>query len=106
VEGFDITFLEASARGKIVIGSDSGGIPDAIEDGLSGFLIKPGDDTHLADLLDEILSEPEKFDHMRQYAKKRAIEEFDWDIIIDRTIEIISRRLQSSSAPERTGQAP
>jgi glycosyltransferase involved in cell wall biosynthesis len=60
-------------------------------------LIKPGDDAGLADLLDQIFSEPEKYDHIRQTARMRAIEEFDWDKIIDRTIEIISQRLDGGN---------
>ncbi len=97
VEGFGITFLEAAAMGKIVIGTDSGGIPDAIEDGRSGFLIRPGDDEQLADLLDRIFSQPEIFEPMREFARKRAIEQFDWDIRVDHTLEIVSRCLQAGT---------
>jgi len=47
-EGFGITFLEANACECPVIGSNAGGIPDAIEDGLSGFLIQPDDVSSLS----------------------------------------------------------
>lgn len=39
-EGFGIVFLEANACGKPVIGGRAGGVPDAIEDGVSGLLVE------------------------------------------------------------------
>src|SRR5207245_1650488 len=41
VEGFGISIVEASASGLPVIGSRSGGIPEAIRDGETGFLVEP-----------------------------------------------------------------
>jgi phosphatidylinositol alpha-1,6-mannosyltransferase len=38
-EGFGLMFLEAGACGKAVIGGKAGGVPDAIEDGKTGFLV-------------------------------------------------------------------
>lgn len=38
VEGFGIVYLEANAIGKFVIGAKTGGVPDAIQDGVTGFL--------------------------------------------------------------------
>lgn len=49
VEGFGIVFLEAGLRGLPVIASLSGGIPDAVIDGKTGWLVTPGD-------VDEIVS--------------------------------------------------
>lgn len=40
-EGFGIVFLEAAACGKPSIGGDSGGIPDAIKNGVTGWLVPP-----------------------------------------------------------------
>jgi len=43
VEGFGIVFLEAGACGKAAIGTLSGGIPEAVIDGVTGILVNPSD---------------------------------------------------------------
>lgn len=53
VEGFGIVFLEAGFMGKPVIGGSSGGVPDAVHDGETGYLVD-GNDTH--DIAEKILT--------------------------------------------------
>jgi glycosyltransferase involved in cell wall biosynthesis len=95
VEGFGITFIEAGAMGVIVIGSNTGGISDAVEGGKTGFLIRPGDEKQLAGILDEIFTNPEKFEGMRRYARMRAISHFNWDSHATRMLEAIEEGLQT-----------
>jgi 1,4-alpha-glucan branching enzyme len=45
---FPLVVLEAKAKGKVVIGSDSGGLPEMIEHGVDGFLQDPADVEGLA----------------------------------------------------------
>jgi phosphatidylinositol alpha-1,6-mannosyltransferase len=58
VEGLGIVYLEASATGLPVIGGDSGGAPDAILDGETGYVVRdvPG----VAKRLVELLGDPAK----------------------------------------------
>ena len=49
VEGLGIVYLEASATGLPVVGGDSGGAPDAILDGETGYVVPGRDVTALAD---------------------------------------------------------
>ena len=54
-EGFGITFLEANACGKPVIGTRVGGIPDAIENGKNGYIIKPNSCNELKKIIIKLL---------------------------------------------------
>jgi L-malate glycosyltransferase len=48
-EGFGLVLLEAMRAGLPVIATASGGPPDFVEDGRTGFLVRPGDESALAD---------------------------------------------------------
>ena len=58
VEGLGIVYLEASATGLPVIGGDSGGAPDAILDGETGYVVNGA--TTVAKRVAELLSDPAK----------------------------------------------
>jgi phosphatidylinositol alpha-1,6-mannosyltransferase len=58
VEGLGIVYLEASATGLPVIGGDSGGAPDAILDGETGYVVH--DAPGVAARITELLSDPAK----------------------------------------------
>jgi glycosyltransferase involved in cell wall biosynthesis len=49
--------MEAFARGRGVVGSRAGGIPDIVEDGVTGILVPPGDPEALAQALMRVLSD-------------------------------------------------
>lgn len=76
VEGLGIVYLEASAAGLPVIGGDSGGAPDAIAEGESGYVVPGRDVAALAARLTELLSDPAKARAMGE--KGRAWVERDW----------------------------
>ncbi|MFN2627197.1 MAG: glycosyltransferase, partial [Gaiellaceae bacterium] len=49
--------MEAFCRGRPVVGSRAGGIPDVVEDGVNGLLVPPGDPHALAAALVRVLSD-------------------------------------------------
>jgi glycosyltransferase involved in cell wall biosynthesis len=56
-EGLPVSLLEAMAAGVPVIASPTGGVPEAVVDGVSGFLVAPGDSVALSRLLRKLLLE-------------------------------------------------
>jgi len=59
-EGFGITIIEAMAMSKPVVGSKVGGIPEIIEDGITGILVPPADVEALASAIADLIECPEK----------------------------------------------
>ncbi len=57
-EGLGRVVVEAFSRGRGVVGSRVGGIPDIVDDGETGILVQPGDASMLADALVRVLSDP------------------------------------------------
>ena len=55
-EGMGRVLVEAFCRGRGVVGTRAGSIPDLVEDGVSGLLVAPGDPAALADALVRVLS--------------------------------------------------
>ena len=59
-EGLGRVVVEAFCRGRGVVGSRVGGIPDLVEDGVSGILVEPADARSLADALVGLLDDPSR----------------------------------------------
>ena len=90
VEGFGIVFLEAGACGKPVIGSKSGGIPDAVIDGVTGILVDPFDIEEIADAIIRLLSNENLAARLGENGKKRVEEELNIHRLAERLKEVLS----------------
>ena len=77
VEGFGIVFLEANAYGLPVIGGNSGGIPDAIIDEDTGYLVDPLDEKEIAIKIIHLLENDKEAKEMGARGKKR-LEKLTW----------------------------
>ena len=71
-EGFGIVYIEASACGKPVVGSNVGGAVDAIEDGITGFCIDPASDQALIEAVTRLLLDPKLAIRMGQVGRQRV----------------------------------
>jgi phosphatidylinositol alpha-1,6-mannosyltransferase len=79
VEGFGLVFLEAQACGTPVVGTRTGGIPDAVREGAGGWLIEQDDSAALARILSELANDPAPFREAGNSARKRIELECTWD---------------------------
>ncbi len=81
-ESFGLTALEAMACGVPVIGARTGGLPEVITHGETGFLYPIGEINSMVNNALDLLSNPEKHELFRRQARKRAAEFFNADQII------------------------
>lgn len=86
-ESFGIVFTEANACGKPVIGSMTGGITDAVIDGVTGLLVDPLDVSEIAKALLRLLNDPEFAKNLGKNGRKRVEKELTWQITVKRIVE-------------------
>jgi glycosyltransferase involved in cell wall biosynthesis len=82
-EGFGCTPLEAMAAGTPVAASRSGGIVETMKDGETGFLVEKNDSQALAEAILRLLEDDALRESMGRAARKRALEHFHWDSILN-----------------------
>jgi len=84
-EGTSQALLEAMALGKPILASRAGGIPDTLEDGVTGRLLPPLEPGAWADAIEQALARPEMMAGMAARARRVAREEYSLDRTIART---------------------
>jgi starch synthase len=89
-EPLGIVNLEAMACGTPVVASRVGGIPEVVDDGVTGVLVDLGDDfeDRFATEVSALLSDPTRAAAMGAAGRERAVAEFGWDAIAARTVEV------------------
>jgi glycosyltransferase involved in cell wall biosynthesis len=77
-EGFGLVYLEAGAYGLPVVGTRSGGVPDAVQDGVTGLMAEPGDVDGVAQALRRLLEDPALAGELGR-ANRRWAETLTWE---------------------------
>ncbi len=77
-ESFGLVYLEAMNYAKPVIGCRAGGIPEVIDDGVSGVLVDPGAPVALAEAIASLLHSPLKLREMGLAARQRVLDKFTY----------------------------
>lgn len=76
-ESFGLVFAEAQAMGVPVVSFDTGGIPEVVDNGVTGILVQEKNVNDLANALKRVLTEPDLRNKMSLAARKRALLMFD-----------------------------
>ncbi|WP_405612287.1 glycosyltransferase family 4 protein [Streptomyces sp. NBC_00076] len=84
VEGLGIVYLEASATGLPVVAGDSGGAPDAVLDGESGWVVRGGSVEETAERIVVLLGDAELRRRMGDRGRAWVEEKWRWDLLAEK----------------------
>lgn len=92
IEGLPNVLIEAASRGKpIVTGTDGGG-SEAVEHGKSGYVLDGNDVGQIAEHLTDLLSDEDKCREFGAKGKRKMLEEFTEEGMIERYLEVLGYR--------------
>ena len=96
-EPLGIVNLEAMACGTAVVASDVGGIPEVVDDGVTGSLVPydaddgVGYQAGIAKAVNALIADPERAERYGRAGRQRCIAEFSWAQIAQQTLEIYQK---------------
>lgn len=94
-EGFGVVIAEAMACGLPVVASNVGGIPDVVENGVTGMLVLPKNVTELAETMIFLLNNPMQAQDMGQKGKERVKSLFTKERMLEKTWEVYQNCLST-----------
>ena len=83
-ESLPLSIIEGISMGLPCIVTDVGGIPDIIEEGVEGFLVKPGDYKAITQYLKFFIDNPDKREEMSRKAREKAVRKFNFNLMIEK----------------------
>jgi glycosyltransferase involved in cell wall biosynthesis len=90
--------LEAMAMGLPVVASSVNGTPEAVQEGVTGYLVPPGDPARLAERLEAIAADAETRAAMGRAAREAARSRFGVERMVDQ-LEAVYRSAAAGAAP-------
>ncbi|HET7322962.1 MAG TPA: glycosyltransferase family 4 protein [Halococcus sp.] len=91
-EGLPIAILEAMAAGNAIISTTVGSIPEVIGEE-RGLLVEPGNASQLADVLRELIADPERVAKMGEASREAVIAQYSWSMVTDELLSTYERHL-------------
>lgn len=90
LEGLGIVYLEAAATGLPVVAGDSGGAPEAVRDGETGYVVPGRDIAAVANRLNALLADPAAARAIGAKGRAWMQREWRWDLAAQRLSQIIA----------------
>jgi L-malate glycosyltransferase len=78
-ESFGVAIVEASACELPVVVSDAGGLPEVVQDGKTGFIVKKNNSTQIAEKLYELIIDKDKREIFGKQGRTFVLEHYDWN---------------------------
>lgn len=100
-DSFGIVYLEAWLYGKPVIGAAAGGVPDVIDAGKNGFLVKFGDVDALARHIQQLLDDPDLAQTFGRNGYAQVLHEMTWERQYALVRDLYDRLFNAARAPAR-----
>jgi len=92
-EGFPLTVIEGMRAGLPTIGSDVGGVREAVEDGQNGFLVPREDPEELSRKVRILLTDAQLRRRMGQEGRRRYESMFTFEKMYERTLEVYKQAM-------------
>jgi starch synthase len=97
-EPFGISCLEAMAFGLPVVATNTGGLPDVVEDEVTGILVPPGDPDALASAILTLLKDPARARKMGKAGRERVLANFTADDVVRQMLRVYESVCKRSTA--------
>ena len=88
MEGLGTSLLDAMVLGRPIVATAAGGIPEAVEDGVTGRVVPPRDPAALADALVDVLADEVRLRAMGAAGRRRYEERFTADRMVEETLAV------------------
>lgn len=105
-EGIPVTLMEAMALERPIVSSRLSGIPELVEDGVSGLLAPPRDSQALADAIEKLGRDPQLREQLGKAGRQRVIQDFNLKTNTSKLAELIEESIKSSKAGNKTNHRP
>jgi len=92
-EGFGRTIVEAQMAKTPVIATDIGAVPELVEDGKTGLLVKPNDSDGIATCIESLIKDRELYKRISEEAKGLAVERFSLEKMVKGTLSVYKELL-------------
>lgn len=87
-ESFGVAIVEASSCGIPVIVTNVGGLPEVVEDTITGLVVEPNNVTSIANAMKYLIKNPSLANEMGRRGRERVVNNYSWDVCVEKMYDI------------------